>query len=370
MKSHSEKELKEGFARLLAAAEGTPNAPCELRHPERLPENAEVGDVWAVGAGSPPCSSAEAEGADALEEEDRLWMVLVEPAQVRYANAAVWRAVPAFAEIEHATDDDAVLPRRAMGGRVGLAFGCEAPVPATSFRRLVGQLSSSWIEAVLDFRAALERGEEPVLAKGMQTGIPATHPLDPAIRFHEDLVASLEPVMRPVLEEALAGARAMEDVIAPALAGAPLPAGDWLREQWRRVRAAAENAVEETAEDFAAWARPLLAALAPPPPAPAGFRADDGATAGEPVAVELRVPSVGALILVAREASARSDWRAQVLEDRDNALEGAEILDTEGRVLTTITGGAADQPFAAEGGAILLRLPDGELAELVAESCA
>lgn len=352
MTTHSEEELERGFARLLAAADHRVPVPCELLRPERRAGEAGAGDVWVV---APPEDDRATAGIDEEVECEPFRVVLVEEADLRCQGLPVWRAVPVFEEIEHATDEDAVLPRRAMGGRVGLAFGCEAPVPVSAFRRFVGRLSPEWTAAVLEFRRSLEHDAAVKVPRGLQTGIPATHPLDPAIRLHDTLIARMEPVMRPVLAEVFGEA--------PADARVPLPLTDWLREQWKRACATADRITTAGADTIADWARPLMVPL-PRVAAPAGFRADDQMALGGGVGVELAVPSIDALVLLAQEDAALPDWQFQVLEDPDGALEGAQVLDPDGRVLATIHDGGGDRAFTVEQGWLLLCLGNGELAQL------
>ena len=345
MNETTEQHLRRGFDRLKGAVASIPSPPCELLHPAHNAEIATVGDVWVVGEPS----------ARDLENDEPFWVVLVEQAPADHRGRPVWRAAPVFNEIELATNEDAVLPRRIMGARVGIAFGCEAPISTASFRRFVGHLTDEWRGKILCFRQRLDDSSIP-MPEGLQTGIPVVHPQDPAFNFHENLAARLEPLMRPILTDALSSVTVEEPATTP-----------WLQAEWQRVVTAAKQTgkqAEEIIGGMTEWVRRFTACLGLAPPSLAGFRADDGRRVGDVQVAEFRVEDSGALFHIVREIPSKAELMLQVLEDSTSSLEGAEIINVDGDLLATVRNGLSSNAFEVTDGWLLIRLASGSLAPL------
>lgn len=340
----SHNDLAAGFQRLLTAAKDSPPRPRLLLPSMGTSGNARLGDVWIASAGVVAGQSS----AETL-------VLLVYDTGMESPLGQVWRVAPVFSEIELASCEDAILPARVLGWEAGIALGCESPVAQDSLKRCVGRLPEEWSRRIDAFRRRLE-DESVLFPAGLLTGRPFTDERDPGFLFHESLVQHMAKLAEPVIREALSSTSATIPAIS-----------EWLRDEWQNWVVAAREVgrtVQDSTQGLLEWAQERLAAFNFPTLAPVGFRADDERRAGDVQIAEFRVKDSGALFHIVREIPSKPELILQVLEDPTGSLEGAEIINVEGAMLTRVQNGLSSNPFEVTDGRLLIRLASGCLATL------
>jgi hypothetical protein len=227
----------------------------------------------------------------------------------------------------------------------------------------VNKLRMSWrygrltdeelVDALAVFRDKL--CDEPLSETlAARVGPPIVASWDPRHAYVAEGIALLAPLTEASAAEAAVVAES--PILIPAV-------GDWLRQQWHEWKESAK-AIGQEMGDFALWVQRHVASLDFPTLAPAGFRADDERRAGDVPLAEFRVEDSGALFHIVREIPSKAELILQVLEDSDDSLEGAEIINVDGGTMATVRNGLSSNAFEITDGWLLIRLVSGSLATL------
>lgn len=308
-----------------------------VSHP---PAQAKIGEIWLTQAATNSGSS-----------EEPLTVVLLERFAGKPGKATLFTAAPIFSDPHMAGPSDIVLPREILAFEAGIAFESAGSILSENLRECEGALPENWASKIAAFRDyVLGRAENP--PEGVTIGAPFVDENDPAFIFHEELAER----MQPLAELALAWGEGTALVTVPEWAislfgkakqlGHSLSAD--LSEHW-----------EELTEWWEERARPILI------PSPAYGMAADHLDAGRPrFGAAFRVADSDARIGLVECVSPAATFALTVFADPNHSIEGAEVLDGAGQVVTKISDGKAASTFPLADGLFLLRLSDGTLAAL------
>lgn len=276
----------------------------QLRAVAHTRTQAAPGDVWLT---QPP-DLADGEPAEPLT------VLLLERFEGEDGDPDVFTAAPIFSDPSVAGPSDAVLPHEILGFEAGIAFASAASVLGESLMTCEGALPEDWISRLTAFHDYV-RGFAAHPPSGIVTGAPYLDENDPAFIFHENLAEQMQVLATSVLPWAL-------------------------------------NELVMSSESS------TIQAYTPATASHLGL----AASSDFPAAV-VEVLHVGekARIKLIEQPGEPGVYRARILEDPLNELNGGEIISSvKNAILATLSATAGSAKFSGKDG-ILVRRADGRL---------